>query len=494
MDPCALTGHVGCSHVGGQLRITSIALMNSTLVGFVPPELSALQALKRLSLSGNIGLSGSVLPALPFSQYTGGCAVDGAAFDCPLPAGVEGCHAAWVPPPKSGKSGQCLDTAPISTACELEFFTVAGNQAYQAAANKVSADMGAIFKSPVVSKCVQVALSRENKTCEVPVDWEPFAADLVAASEEASAALPKGSIQYCPIGGILEAPYGPIVLHLVLDRILWFPLPDKCGRADRMNLLSSFENASSPFDNFVWGTDPCITGKAADEMMMAEKLLQPATRIVTVQSMRQQQEPPPSDVVATPLVSKWLGLRLSESSGDGQSPPPLSQQCLVDTEKLLGSQSFMEAYAALEEAVDLLVLEPLGKKCGLDLALTGACKSTADFSKVATQFAAANAAASAVTAAATVCKFDAEYYKLNKNVKAKFPLWKLTVEGGRVLWPVPASCTSADRQRLPTLLGGTPQQCEKEAQGVRCYFTFSDEACNVQPHMAANSTAADGVY
>merc|ERR1712127_713367 len=117
--------------------------------------------------------------------------------------------------------------------------------------------MGVIFKSPVVSECVQVALSRENKTCEVPVNWGPFAADLVAASKAASAALPTGSIQYCPIGGILEAPYGPIVLHLVLDMILWFPLPEKCGRADRMNLLSSFENASSSFDSFVWGTDPC---------------------------------------------------------------------------------------------------------------------------------------------------------------------------------------------------------------------------------------------
>jgi hypothetical protein len=69
VDPCALHGRVSCSQVGGQLRITAIQLANSGLVGFIPPELSGLQALRSFVVSGNLGLSGSVLPALPFSQY-----------------------------------------------------------------------------------------------------------------------------------------------------------------------------------------------------------------------------------------------------------------------------------------------------------------------------------------------------------------------------------------------------------------------------------------
>ena len=90
------------------------------------------------------------------SRYTS-CALDGAAFDCPLPAGVEACHRAGVPPPKPGKSDQCLDTAPVSVACALEFITVASNAAYSAAAGKLSADMKTIFQSPEVGGCVQVS-------------------------------------------------------------------------------------------------------------------------------------------------------------------------------------------------------------------------------------------------------------------------------------------------------------------------------------------------
>lgn len=161
-----------------------------------------------------------------------------------------------MPPPKPGKSDQCLDTAPVSIACALEFITVASNAAYTAAASKLSADMNTIFQSPEVGGCVQVAVSRPNKTCDVKVDWAPFAADLTAAYKAAAAALPTGTIQFCPFGGIFEVPYGPIQLHLVFDKILWFPLPHTCGRADRTNLLTSFENASSPFDSFVWVSAP----------------------------------------------------------------------------------------------------------------------------------------------------------------------------------------------------------------------------------------------
>jgi hypothetical protein len=186
------------------------------------------------------------------------------------------------------------------------------------------------------------------------------------------------------------------------------------------------------------GTDPCVTGSAADEI--AAELLNQAPELhhhsitanAAVVRQEEEEEEEEEERVATPLVSERLNL--GEASGSGGEIPPLSQQCLADTEKLLGSQMFMQAYEALVEAADILIFNPLLEKCGSDLALTGACKGTADFSQVATQLAAADAAASAVSTAATVCKFDATYYGLNKDVQAKHPLWKVAVEGGRVLW------------------------------------------------------------
>ena len=125
-DPCGCPGHVTCTTVAdgdadavagaSQMRITGLHLVNASLAGFIPPELSSLTALTRLELSGNIGLSGSDLPGLPFANYTDGCALDGAAFACPLPTGVESCHASNVPAWQAGKSSQCLQVSfPCST-------------------------------------------------------------------------------------------------------------------------------------------------------------------------------------------------------------------------------------------------------------------------------------------------------------------------------------------------------------------------------------------
>ena len=61
------------------------------------------------AVSGNVLLSGSALPPLPFARYTQGCALDGIAFACPLPAGVETCHRAGVPALAAGKSDGCLN-------------------------------------------------------------------------------------------------------------------------------------------------------------------------------------------------------------------------------------------------------------------------------------------------------------------------------------------------------------------------------------------------
>eukprot|EP01050_Picozoa_sp_SAG11_P013428 SAG11_NODE_1568_length_4671_cov_2.073928_2_plen_367_part_00 len=264
-DPCSCDGHVTCQIVSGQLRITAISLANASLAGFLPPGLGQrLDKLTALVLSGNVRLSGSVLPALPFAQYTHGCALDGIGFSCPLPAGVETCHRVGVPALAAGKSDGCLNPQPpLSLTCELDFFKVYSDPRFMGAATALQRDFQTDLASPLVQGCVMTAISRPNRTCGADLSWP--ASDVQAAQAAASAALPPGAgkVKLCSAATVWSIPYTPMPLRLMLGKTQWLPIPARCSYADRVYLLGLFANASSPISGWAWEQDECATGSSS---------------------------------------------------------------------------------------------------------------------------------------------------------------------------------------------------------------------------------------
>ena len=164
----------------------------------------------KLELSGNVGLSGSELPPLPFARYKDGCALDGTAFDCPLPPGVETCHAAKVPALQPGKSDQCLQGPPISLPCELDFYKVMLSADFERRQQKWSADLENFLQGKPFEDCVAKALTTKSLSCNMTFDWTPYENDIAAARVAASTALPGTKVDFCSNDGILEFPL-PIV-------------------------------------------------------------------------------------------------------------------------------------------------------------------------------------------------------------------------------------------------------------------------------------------
>ena len=98
---------------------------------------------------------------------------------------------------------------------------------------------------------------------------------------------------------------------------------------------------------------------------------------------------------------------------------------------------------------------------------------------VCSEFAATNAAASAISPGATMCNFDAYIDDLNITAAqaTKFGHFHFTI-GRYEAFPIPAECTTTDRNRMAQWLSGTGSATNPGA--VNVYYTWSDAACAVQ--------------
>ena len=477
-DPCSCAGHVACSVVNGdssgtagiaELRITGLNLANATLIGFLPPEMAALDALTSLELSGNLGLSGSDLPSLPFASYKDGCALDGIAFDCPLPTGVEVCHAAKVPALKSGKSGQCLQGPPISLPCELDFYKVLMSTDFERRQQQWSADLQHFFQGAMLQDCVQRAMTTKSLSCNVSWDWSPYEKDIVETQAAASAALPGTAVELCSNDGVLVLPF-PIApgadLRIFVSHMLWTPVPATCTREDRESLLSFYtqnKTANSPFHFVTWNSVECLTGRPKQrggEAAPSRPSLVPPIRVE------------PQQLAAGPQRTLAVG------TGGINNLPPVSELCLAQTFGLLGNPTTNRSLGNLQTAFGEQVLLPLLKKCELGLLLSGKCKADASLGGLTGQFAATTKALAAVVPGTKLCVLDGISTMVNSDVTSKHSLLSLNITK-RTFWPVPQSCTTGDRQRLREWLGANAGAgCGFGA--VECFLTFSDDECGIQ--------------
>jgi hypothetical protein len=473
-DPCSCIGHVSCTAdarstgVGAaELRITGINLANATLVGFLPPELASLDGMTSLELSGNIGLSGSELPSLPFARYKD-CALDGTAFECPLPSGVETCHAAKVPPLQAGKSNQCLQGPPISLRCELDFYKVYMSADFERRQEKWSADLQNFFQGQMLQDCLARALTTKTLSCNVTWDWAPYAKDIAAARAAASAALPGTTVDFCSNDGILEFPY-PIApgatLRIFVDHMLWTPVPASCTRDDRESLLSFYthnKTADNPFRFVTWNSVECLTGKKK-----LEHAVQPQSPTVVVE------DPLSGQGLSSPETTLVLG-----ADAGIDAIPPVTELCLVQTIGLIDNPSVKQALGVLEGAFGKQILLPLLEKCELGFLLSGKCRADATWGGLSAQFETARNAVAAVVPGTQLCLLDGLSTMVNSDVTSKHSLLSLNITK-RTVWPVPQSCTTGDRQRLREWLGENPAVgCGLGA--VECFLTFSDQECGIQ--------------
>ena len=156
-------------------RLTTLDLRDNELFGGVPPELSQLQFLDRLDLSGNL-LSGS-LPDLGFglSPAEGGftmCDLGGNDFSCPLPL-----HAAHA----CNGSVLVCSQPDVSSACSAGLDQLFSAPFVSDVVANITHDGSELFGQ--VDKACQKQFWKGAWNCSIDLDWGRFAPSMDVARD-----------------------------------------------------------------------------------------------------------------------------------------------------------------------------------------------------------------------------------------------------------------------------------------------------------------------
>ena len=158
-------------------QLRRLDLSNNTLFGGVPPQLSGLQGLDHLDLSGNL-LSGN-LPDLGFalSPAQGGfasCSLGGNDFSCPLPPhAADACSA--------GSALACSEPQGVSPACLAALGELFAAPFVSDVVANLTQDASGLFGT--VDRSCEMAFYRGEQNCSVRLDWGPFAPTVAVATD-----------------------------------------------------------------------------------------------------------------------------------------------------------------------------------------------------------------------------------------------------------------------------------------------------------------------
>jgi hypothetical protein len=432
----------------------------------LPQSLRALEKLTLFDVTNNIGLSNTLLPSLPFSQYTRGCDIALTGFKCPLPS--EAIHCSIL-----NTNDTCIHD-PVSLACELSTVKFFESPLYSLAAARVYEGVSQ-FLQTIFTLCTTAFTKFTNRTCSVNLPWdsEPLKSDWENLSRVVAKIDPDAQI--CKIGGVLSVDLGALGTGKVDFANGFFPiqpLTSQCGRFDRFVIASDTGRNQSMFNTISYTTlinDACVMGSRNE-----------TTTLQSIDVHGNSQVSPSSftRMINTADVARMRleHLQRSLQQKDTDVPfPLLSQECAAGVLSLVLNRNLSAALTALYTKASPLVQQPALRKCELQFALLGSCNVKVDWSPLETDIAAVRAVAQSIVPDALMCQFDFSADDVNSTFK-NHPVLTYNVTNFEP-FPLPGVCTTVDRSRY---IQWVSAGATTTANSMNFYYSWSEDACAVR--------------